>query len=308
VPFHITARVQRQEHLFADVEAAVVEVILQESDAAQIELLAFAVMPNHLHLVLVQAQAPLGRVMQPLLRRIALLIQRRHSRIGHIFERRFRSSPCFDPDYLRNSIAYVHLNPVRAGICPKPSDSSCTSHNWYCTGRPATAASLSGAALNSGLRLFAATPESTIDECRSAYLAFLSWRQAMDEFIRNGRPPEQCHPGFSPPAYGGDVHWRDNYSAVIQPPKELLVRRDLRDIVLDTLRREAPDMALDLIRSGSCNRRLVAVRRKVIAECVRGGYATVQIAAYLGISQSAVSLVAAPLRRRVPMSGSVSVI
>lgn len=109
VPFHVTARVQGRAAWFTGVERPLENRILAAPRRSDATLLAYAVMPNHLHLVVVQGSQPLSQLMQPLLTRIALLVQRRTGREGHIFERRFRASPCLDPDYLRNAIAYVHL-------------------------------------------------------------------------------------------------------------------------------------------------------------------------------------------------------
>src|SRR5512145_1122737 len=109
--FHITTRTVCHRKWFTPRNRSRIEGIiaaaLVRSDAS---LLAHTIMPNHLHLLVQQGNAPLARLMQPLLRRVALLIQHTHGIEGHVFERRFRDKPCPDADYARNAIAYIHRN------------------------------------------------------------------------------------------------------------------------------------------------------------------------------------------------------
>ncbi|MGH7465566.1 MAG: transposase, partial [Longimicrobiales bacterium] len=133
-PFHITARTQWQEPLFAGAEEEVATLIRGSIDRSDAQLLAYAVMGNHIHVIVVQGRRPLSAYMQPLLRRIALVVNRRRDRRGHVFGRRYSHSVCQDPEYFRSMVAHVHLNPVRAGICGKPDDYRWTSHRDYARG------------------------------------------------------------------------------------------------------------------------------------------------------------------------------
>jgi hypothetical protein len=46
----------------------------------------------------------------------------RHNRRGHLFAGRFSSWVIEGDEYLENTVRYVLLNPVRAGLCRRPSD------------------------------------------------------------------------------------------------------------------------------------------------------------------------------------------
>ncbi len=77
---------------------------------------AWALMPNHFHLLLETGQKPVGRVMQSVLTGYALAFNRRHKRTGHLFQNRFKSILCEREPYLLELVRYIHLNPLRAGL------------------------------------------------------------------------------------------------------------------------------------------------------------------------------------------------
>jgi len=54
--------------------------------------------------------------MRRLLTGHAIYFNHRHSRHGHLFQNRFKSILCEEAAYLKQLVAYIHLNPFRAGI------------------------------------------------------------------------------------------------------------------------------------------------------------------------------------------------
>jgi len=52
----------------------------------------------------------------------ARAFNRRHARRGHLFGQRFSSWVVEGEEYLENTIRYVLLNPVRAGLCRHPNE------------------------------------------------------------------------------------------------------------------------------------------------------------------------------------------
>jgi REP element-mobilizing transposase RayT len=293
VPFHLTARLQHREPLFCGVEAEVTALIQRAAESAGVALLAWAIMPNHVHIVAVQGTRPLSALMQPFMRSVALLLNRRFARQGHVFERRYRHAACLDPDYLRNTIAYVHLNAVRARICRTARGHAWSSHRGYCASDGGSWRNVT--TVCEGRRLFARTEQRSPIEQRLDYLAFLRWRLRMDRHLRD--PERVDHPGYSPVAEGGDAYWRRRFPDAPEPPPLRHPSRDIRLFAIETLTEADPPMSLDQLRSGRRGRELVRIRRLVIARCVLAGHRTKQIAAFLGITPSAVSIVAAPLRR-----------
>ena len=79
-------------------------------------LLAFCLMPNHIHLLTETKDVPLSRIMHRLLLRYTIFFNRKYNRSGHLFENRFKSKPCKDENYLLQLLVYIHDNPRRAGL------------------------------------------------------------------------------------------------------------------------------------------------------------------------------------------------
>jgi putative transposase len=77
---------------------------------------AWALMPNHVHLLLRTGLAPVSHVMQRLLTGYAQQFNRRHKRHGHLFQNRYKSILCEEEPYLFELVSYIHLNCFRAGI------------------------------------------------------------------------------------------------------------------------------------------------------------------------------------------------
>jgi putative transposase len=77
---------------------------------------AWALIPNHAHILLRTGAVSLARMMRRLLTGYAVSFNLRHQRSGHLFQNRYRSSVCVEDAYLLELVRYVHLNPIRAGL------------------------------------------------------------------------------------------------------------------------------------------------------------------------------------------------
>jgi REP element-mobilizing transposase RayT len=298
--FHLTARIHGRDPLLRGLEARVIALIHRCSRRSDARVLAYAIMPNHLHLVVVQGMRPLSHLMQPLLCRAALLIQRRHRLEGHVFERRFRDAGCHDVDYFRSAVAYVHLNPVRAGLCRTADEYEWTSHGAYCNG--ASAAERFSMNVQQALRMFAPHARHALTDCREGYFEFMRWRVAMDEFLASGGEPGAPGTPPRPSLTGGDRHWFAEMSLVPSPIRAIDNRPslDLGAVARQVLLECAPEMCLDWLRSGERGRQLVAVRRLTIARALDAGHTPRQVSRYLCVSLAAVSDVVTSVRRPPP--------
>lgn len=83
---------------------------------------AWALMPNHLHLLLRTGHPPIATVMRRLLTGYAVSFNRRHRRNGHLFQNRYKSILCQEDLYFLELVRYIHLNPLRAELVKGLSD------------------------------------------------------------------------------------------------------------------------------------------------------------------------------------------
>jgi len=77
---------------------------------------AWALIPNHFHLLLRTGACPLSTVMRRLLTGHAMNFNRRHRRSGQLFQNRYKSILCQEDTYLLELVRYIHLNPIRARL------------------------------------------------------------------------------------------------------------------------------------------------------------------------------------------------
>lgn len=77
---------------------------------------AWALMSNHVHLLIRITEKPLSQLMRKILTRYAIYYNHRHKRCGYLFQNRYKSILCQEDVYFKELIRYIHLNPVRAGI------------------------------------------------------------------------------------------------------------------------------------------------------------------------------------------------
>ena len=83
---------------------------------------AYCLMPNHFHLLLQIGTAPLGRTMHQLNAAYAGWFNRRHQRVGHLLQGRFKAPMVENGDYFCRAVRYIVRNPVRAGLCARCAD------------------------------------------------------------------------------------------------------------------------------------------------------------------------------------------
>ncbi len=82
--------------------------------ASQTACYAWAMLPNHFHLLLRTGNTPIAQVMRQLLSGYAGRFNRLHRRSGHLFQNRYKSILCQEEPYLLELVRYIHLNPLRA--------------------------------------------------------------------------------------------------------------------------------------------------------------------------------------------------
>jgi putative transposase len=134
VPHHITQRGNRREDIFFTDEdrEAYLSWLKEYCEKFGVEILAYCLMTNHVHLVAVPSTDDgLQRVLKPLHMRYAQRINRAKGWKGHLWQGRFFSS-ALDEAYLWAAVRYVERNPVRAGMERRAEDYRWSSAAAHC--------------------------------------------------------------------------------------------------------------------------------------------------------------------------------
>ena len=96
----------------------------------------FVLMTNHYHLVLEMPEMTLSRGMKWLNQKYAQWFNRRHDRVGHLFQGRFKSILVQKETHLLELLRYVALNPVRAKMVARPEEYRWSSYRAKAATKP----------------------------------------------------------------------------------------------------------------------------------------------------------------------------
>ena len=134
VPHHVTQRGNRRGQVFfSDADYRTYLAWLQfDVRRYHAEVLAYCLMPNHVHLVLVPSdKRSIEYVLRHLHMRYAQRANRQNGWNGHFWQCRYFSSPLDEPHFWA-AVRYVELNPVRAGLATRAEGYAWSSAQAHC--------------------------------------------------------------------------------------------------------------------------------------------------------------------------------
>jgi len=123
-PHHVTQRgARRQQTFFDDTDyRAYIELIKELKLVAGVDIWAYCLMPNHVHLIAVpKAEHGLAALFGTAHHRYAKRVNAIHDWRGHLWQERFYSVAMNESHSLA-AMRYVELNPVRAGLCKRADE------------------------------------------------------------------------------------------------------------------------------------------------------------------------------------------
>jgi putative transposase len=137
LPHHVTQRGNgRAQTFFSDADYTLYRDLLAAScRAAGVEIWAWVLMPNHVHLVLTPGDEDgIRRALAPVHRRYAGEVHARLGRTGHFWQGRF-GAVAMDEPHLAAAVRYIALNPVRARLVKRATDWRWSSVHAHLSGR-----------------------------------------------------------------------------------------------------------------------------------------------------------------------------
>lgn len=116
--YHVTSRGDRREDIYHDDTDRLswLEVLAQCCERYNWAIHAWCQMPNHYHLIVATAEGNLSAGMRQLNGVYTQTVNRRHRRVGHVFQGRYKAILVERDSYLLELSRYVVLNPVRAAM------------------------------------------------------------------------------------------------------------------------------------------------------------------------------------------------
>ena len=134
IPHHIIQRGNRREDVFfSDSDRKqYLEWLKEYCKEYKVEILAYCLMTNHIHLLAVPTtEDGLQRVLKPLHMRYAQKINRERGWKGHFWQGRYFSSP-LDGEYLLFTTRYIERNPIRVKKVRKAENYKWSSARGHC--------------------------------------------------------------------------------------------------------------------------------------------------------------------------------
>ena len=133
-PHHVILRGNDRQDIFrntADYQR-MLDLFEQHSREQGVEIHAYVLMTNHLHLLLTPLQdQSLSKMMQAVGRSYVQIFNKVHGRTGTLWEGRYRSTLIQTERYLLACMAYIDLNPVRATMVAQSEDYVWSSYGHY---------------------------------------------------------------------------------------------------------------------------------------------------------------------------------
>lgn len=262
---------------------------------------AWALMLNHYHLLAEPTGLPLSVSMQRLLTGFASQYNRRKSRRGHVFDARFRSILVEKESYFLKLVAYIHLNPIKAGLVG--SLKQLAEYPW--TGHAAIMGERTCGWLTTDVleSLLGSTDEDLKVQCEELLLAELGEEEGVLEtgsftIASGGLKTVDAQAPVSPHSrtirvLGSKTFALEQYKRTRNMRRARLRNRLEQHAAMEAvLSMVAQEHVLPeaMLRSGGKGKRLTEARRQLIRQLVwETGVSQADIASYLRLSQSAVS-------------------
>ncbi len=109
---------------------------ITDTDKKDFTLHAFCLLPNHFHLLIEQNKdIQVSKIISKLCTSYAMYLNKKHKRVGHVFQDQFKAVLVEDDPQLMWTSAYIHMNPVKDKLVKKPEDYKWSSYNDFASDR-----------------------------------------------------------------------------------------------------------------------------------------------------------------------------
>ena len=133
VLYHVIVRGNQRQKTFHDDRdrIAYLERIEHYRQRYGFRLYAYVLMSNHVHLLIETRSVALSKIMQGIQASYTQRYNRRHRKVGHLFQGRYKAILCDRNAYLLELVRYIHLNPGRLRDPEDPWRYRWSSHAAY---------------------------------------------------------------------------------------------------------------------------------------------------------------------------------
>ena len=253
--YHVTARGDRREDIFEDDQDRQAFLLTLEQIVTQFNWLCYAwcLMDNHYHLLIQTPDGNLSKGMRQLNGVTTQTSNRRHRRVGHLFQGRFKAILVDHDAYLLELSRYIVLNPVRAGMVKAPGD-------WPWSSYRASAG------------LAPVAPWLTVDGVLSQFAKRRSLaQQRYAQFVSEGIRADSPWQNLKGQVFLGDDRFVRQMQAKIES-------RQRNDVQIPAAQRRPRSLSLPIIERSAPDRNAA-----IVTAYATGAYSYQEIATHFGI-------------------------
>ena len=134
--YHVMIRGINRQNIFEedDDRLCFMKILNHCKEISGFRLYAFALMSNHIHLLIEPAGESLNTVFARIETRYAMWFNRKYRRTGYLFQNRYRSEAVETELYFMTVLRYILQNPMKAGIESRPGTYRWSSYLAYAKG------------------------------------------------------------------------------------------------------------------------------------------------------------------------------
>lgn len=131
--YHVMQRGNEKRNIFIsdDDRNRFLSTLERMREKYNFKLEAYCLMDNHIHLLINDNGNDISKIVKSMNISYAYYFNHIYNRVGHLFQDRFKSEIIDNEDYLLAVSAYIHNNPVKAGIVKTPEDYKWSSFRRY---------------------------------------------------------------------------------------------------------------------------------------------------------------------------------
>jgi putative transposase len=131
--YHVITRGNQRRKVFRDENdfQKYISLLAYYKEGYKYSLYAYALMNNHVHLLIETHQIPLSKIFQGINQSYTMYFNRKYKTVGHLFQGRYKAILCDRDAYLISLVKYIHLNPVRAKIVKAAGEYRWSSQGSY---------------------------------------------------------------------------------------------------------------------------------------------------------------------------------
>ena len=266
--YHVTSRGDRREAIYEDDDDRQQFLALLGQVVEQMNWLCYAycLMTNHYHLVIEKPEGNLAKGMRQLNGVYTQVSNRRHQRVGHLFQGRYQAIIVDKDAYLLELTRYVVLNPVRA-VVAEPGQWRWSSYN-----------AMIGA---------------------QSSPAWLATAGLLAHFGENRAEAQACYVQFVAEGMGEPVLWEQVQRQIFLGDEHFVTRLQTQlgtqreDINIPRVQRRPPPPSLSVIAT-----HYPTMKEAMVAAYATGEYSYQDIAAYFGVHFTTVGRLVREARQR----------